>query len=106
MNTFQRLNATIRRGSRIVDGVLLTLAVIALLLLTGHAHGAPLDWLNPSKAAAKLNAVENALFFAGGILAAAVVWFLLSKVFGFVGKHWKVIVAVSAIIGAIAALIL
>jgi hypothetical protein len=110
MKKLHRIDATIRRGSRVLDIVLLTFAIIALLLiLTGHAHGAPMDWLNPGKVAAKLERAENTALMVGGCLAGiagtVVTMFLLKKVFGFIAAHWKLITALAAIVAALAAVL-
>jgi hypothetical protein len=102
----RQADAIIRRGSSIIDVLLLALLVITLLLiLTGHANAGPLDFLNPSKAAAKLNAIENALYFAAGIASTLAAVFVLRVVCRFIAAHWKLSLGLAGIVLTVAALL-
>lgn len=103
MNTqnLRRLDAIVRHGKtfgRVVDILLLALLLTALLLiLTGHAHAGTFDFLKPSKAAAKINQIENALYFAAGIVAALAVIYVLRVACRFISAHWKLSLGLAGI---------
>ncbi len=80
-------------------------AILALwLLLTLTADAGPLDWLQPGKAAAKIDTIENIAFDVGGALAMLAALFILRKLAMIISAHWKLTVAIAAIIVAVVAL--
>jgi hypothetical protein len=96
----------IKHGSRVVDVLLLAMLLTAILLiLTGHAQAGPLDFLNPSKAAAKINQIENALYFAAGIASTLAAVFVLRVVCRFIAAHWKLSLGLAGIVLTVAALL-
>lgn len=74
-------------------------ALFALVLvLSVPAYAGPLAWLD---VAGKLETGENILLFVAGAVSMCVLWALLTCV----KRHYKVVLAVSALLAAIALLV-